>query len=242
MSVDAVLWDFDGTLADTISSHFIINKQIFTLIKPELKKDKWPNVFSSLEEYKKAEKQSKNWRELYMKHFGFSETQTDNAGDLWSAFQLKDQSSITVFEGILKVLQTLDFVPHGICSQNCSSKIRSVLKHNKIDQYFKTVIGHKDVPYSKQKPDPEGFISCINQMGLKDIGTLYYIGDHQEDLRFAKNAENFLQKNDLNCSVLSIAVCYNGLDTQDWDIQPDYKAYMVSDIASIIRNRSVFLC
>ncbi|KKK96991.1 hypothetical protein LCGC14_2657260, partial [marine sediment metagenome] len=29
MNVDAVLWDYDGTLVDTICRHFTINKKIF---------------------------------------------------------------------------------------------------------------------------------------------------------------------------------------------------------------------
>ncbi len=234
MNVDAVLWDYDGTLVDTICRHFTINKRIFALIKPELKKDKWPLSTSSLEEYKKAEKESKNWRELYMKHFGFSDKQTDKAGNLWSELQLKDQSSITIFEGISNVLKILNFVPHGICSQNCSIKIKNVLKQNEIEQYFKSIIGYKDVAFSKQKPDPESFISCIDQMGLNDFKTIYYIGDHQEDVRFAKNSEFFLHKKGYDCRIVSIAVCYNGLNTQDWDIQPDYKADLVNDIVSII--------
>lgn len=234
MKVDAILWDFDGTLVDTLHSHFTINQKIFALIKPEVKKDKWPILFSSFKEYQKAEKKSKNWQELYMKHCGFSENQTNAAGNLWSSFQLIDESSIKVFEGISKILKTLNFVPHGICSQNCSIKIKDILKQNKIEQYFKAIIGHKDVAYSKQKPDPEGFISCLNQMELKNYKTIYYIGDHPEDVCFAKNAELFLQKNGVDCRVLTIAVCYNGQDTHDWDIQPDYKAYSANDIVSII--------
>jgi phosphoglycolate phosphatase-like HAD superfamily hydrolase len=231
--VKAVLWDFDGTLADTIFRNFSINKEIFSLIKPELKKENWPSLFSSVQEYHRAEMQSKNWKELYMKYCGYTKEQTDLAGSLWSEFQLKEKSLVPIFGGIKKVLKSLNYIPHGICSQNCSNKIKKVLKDNNIDEYFETIIGYRDV--EKQKPDPEGFITCVNQMKLSNFfGKIFYIGDYQEDVRFAKNAELLLNKNGFDCSILTIAVCYNGLDTQDWDLQPDYKAYSVDDITSII--------
>ena len=62
--VSAVLWDFDGTIVDSMFKHFLVNKKMFSLIKPNVKKEDWPDAHNSLEKYIKAEYESINWRNL----------------------------------------------------------------------------------------------------------------------------------------------------------------------------------
>ena len=35
--VSAVLWDFDGTISDSMSKHFLVHKKIYSRIKPNEK-------------------------------------------------------------------------------------------------------------------------------------------------------------------------------------------------------------
>jgi N-acetyl-D-muramate 6-phosphate phosphatase len=234
MDISAVLWDYDGTIIDTISKIFSVNQEIYSLIKPDVKKERWPEEITSLEKYIIAGNEAINWRDFYKKYFGFSKKQIDQAGNLWSELLSKNKTPIKIFDGIFEVIQKIQF-PQGICSQNCSNNIKNMLKDYGIEHHFKSIIGQNDISFEKQKPHPEGFILCIEKMKIKNNGIVFYIGDHKEDIRFAKNAEIALRKKGFDFQVLSIAACYGGSD-KSWDTKPDYKAYKPSDIIEIIDN------
>ena len=68
MKVSAILWDYDGTLVDTINKNYAINKELFATIRPQVSESEWPLALSSLEAYKKASDQAVNWRDLYFNY------------------------------------------------------------------------------------------------------------------------------------------------------------------------------
>ena len=235
MNISAILWDYDGTLADGSYKNFMITREIISAVNSSIGTDKWPWALSSFENYKVANHQTTNWRDLYMEYFGLSERQTNEAGPLWSKFQLENKTPVEIIKGIPQLIKNLSSIPQGICSQNCPTNIKKVLEHNKSGHHFSSIVGYNSIPITKQKPDPESFILCLEQMQITVDGTILYIGDHQEDTRFARNAESVLQNNGKKPRILSIAACYSGADPDLWDIQPDYKAYSVDDIISIIK-------
>lgn len=238
MNIAALLWDFDGTILDTMENHFSVNKEMFSLIKPEIKIEQWPEVLSSLEKYIRAEYESTNWIDLYRSYFGFSKTQIDQAGRLWGVLASKNKTSIKIFDGISDVIKKIE-VPQGICSQNCSNNIKKKLQEYGISHNFKSIIGHNDISFEKQKPHPEGFLLCVEKMKIRNNGILFYIGDHKEDFKFAKNAEAALKNMGYNFKVLSIAACYGRTNYISCDIVPDYEAYKPSDIFDIIEKHNL---
>jgi len=58
-----------------------------------------------------------------------------------------------------------------------------VIKRNKADKYFKTMVCMEDV--KNQKPSPEGILKILNQTNIKSA---VYIGDSIDDLNSAKAA------------------------------------------------------
>ena len=62
-------------------------------------------------------------------------------------------------------------------------------------------------------------------------GVLFYIGDHKEDVIFAKNAEIALKEKGYDFKIFSIVVCYSGTDTSIWNVKPD-------DISRIILKKT----
>jgi beta-phosphoglucomutase-like phosphatase (HAD superfamily) len=105
MDVSAVLWDFDGTIVDTISKHFLINKEMFSIVKGE---EKLPKALLCLEEYRKAEIAALNWRDLYKNHLEFNEKQINYAGSLWGELVSKSEISINTFEGVFEVIEKIN--------------------------------------------------------------------------------------------------------------------------------------
>lgn len=235
--VTAVLWDFDGTIADTMKKHFLINQKMYSLIKPKIKKENWPTALESLEKYINAEYSSINWKDLYKKHLGFSEKQIKKAQNFWEKLVSQIKTPVKIFDGLHDVLKKIK-LPHGICSQNCSKNIKKILQEHKIDHHFKYIVGNKDI--LNQKPHPQGFLYCIEKMKIKD-GILFYIGDHEEDVIFARNAEIALKEKGHNFKIFSILACYNGFDISFWNIKPDFKAHSPKDIAEIILEKRTFI-
>lgn len=234
MGISAILWDFDGTIIDTLSQHFLVNQKIYSLVKPNEKKDNWPEALTSLDKYIKAEYETVNWRDLY-KTFGFSEEQTNQAGGMWTNQVSKNRELMKMFPGIYDILQSIKS-PQGICSQNCSDHIKNVLQVNGINHHFRSIIGYNDISFDFQKPHPEGFLLCVDKMNIKNSGTIFYIGDHKEDVKFAKNSEIALKNRGDDFQVLTIAACYGGSDCRSWKVQPNFVAYNTSDISEIIRK------
>lgn len=87
----------------------------------------------------------------------------------------------------------------GHSPQNSSDSIRDVLTHYGLLDSFGCIVGHDDVPFERQKPDPEGFITCLKGPRSSETRDFFlYIGDHAEDVVFGKNAGSRLNDEGIN--------------------------------------------
>jgi len=94
----AVIWDYDGTLADTRAKNWGVTRHIvrrFTGTNPDEIEG-----LSSLEAYTRALHRTHSWRRLYVDEFGLSEQDTNEAGRLWTEYQLMDPTVTPVYDGI----------------------------------------------------------------------------------------------------------------------------------------------
>lgn len=83
----------------------------------------------------------------------------------------------------------------------------------------------------RQKPEPDGLISCIKDLTDSEEGTIFYIGDHETDIQCAARANQILA----DLEVLSIGVLYGtGIDNVKWNTQPDFEANSVQELFDII--------
>jgi N-acetyl-D-muramate 6-phosphate phosphatase len=230
MNFEAIFWDFDGTLIDTRSKNFNVTKKIIASIE-----NYSPPFELTQENYQKVARRSSNWRELYLKEFGLDEQQTDKAGKLWTQFQLKDNTLITIFPGLSSFLKETSHIPQGIISQNSRENIIKLLKANNIDQYFDSIIGYEEVDLLHQKPHPEGILKCANELGISN-GTIIYIGDHETDINTAVNAGVEFKKKEINIDIVTIAAYYGDEDNPKyWQTKPDLVAGKVDDLFEFLK-------
>jgi HAD superfamily hydrolase (TIGR01549 family) len=192
------------------------------------------SVLDSLENYEQANTRSANWRDLYSREFGMDEEQIDNAGKLWTEIQLLDETNVQLFEGIRTTVTKLNEYPQGIVSQNSSRIIRNNLEKSGLEKYFNYIIGYEEVGLKKQKPDPEGLITCITMLaGLENNHSAVYIGDHITDIECAHNANYRIGKD----SVISVLLDNNKQNLiKDWKYKPDYVADSPEDLPGIIEQ------
>jgi HAD superfamily hydrolase (TIGR01549 family) len=231
----ALFWDFDGTLVDSRLKNYQVTKKI---IEDTTKKDLSTISFlKSFENYKKGIARYTNWRDIYQTGVNLSDKETDQIGGLWTEYQLNDVTRTPLFSGIKEVLTNFNIYPNVIISQNSKQNIFQVLTENEIVSPFNLIIGFEEVDIRKQKPDPAGFLNCINDLSLNNDYRIFYIGDHETDIIFANNAAQALKSMSSTTKVLSIGAFYgNDQSVSDWTIKPNFIANTPADIIQIINN------
>jgi HAD superfamily hydrolase (TIGR01549 family) len=234
LRMKALFWDFDGTLVDSRLRNYEVTKKI---IRDSTTKDILTIPFlQSFENYKKGIAEYSNWRDIYQSGFNLSAEETDVIGQLWTDFQLRDDTHAPLFEGLEDVLTTFKNSTNVIISQNAKQNIIQILDENKITEYFDRIVGFEEVGIREQKPDPSGFLKCIKELSLTNNVTIYYIGDHETDVVFAKNTFEILKANNSTSTIISIGVFYgNDQSVSDWKVKPDFVALSPVDLLDIIR-------
>lgn len=227
----AVIWDYDGTLVDTRHKNLNVTRKIIERITKR-SADEFP-MLENIEEYHRATMETSNWRKFYREEFEIGEEQVNEAGSLWTEYQLNDDTPVKVFDGIREGMLSIGTVPQGIVSQNSKSSVKRQLESDGLIKYFSHINGYEEVAMDRQKPEPDGLINCIKELAESDDGTIFYIGDHETDIQCATRANQVLTETGLN--VLSIGILYGSeLNSSKWKTQPDYEAKSVQELFDII--------
>jgi phosphoglycolate phosphatase-like HAD superfamily hydrolase len=231
----ALIWDYDGTLFDTRQKNFNVTKRIVRRVKGN--SDPF-SALNSVTEYYNSHLRAVNWRNFYRDEFQLSEEEIDEAGKLWTEFQLKETTPVLPIDGVCEVIKSLKF-PQGIVSQNSKENILQNLRQNNLDPHFQSIIGYEEVDLKKQKPHPDGLIKCISDLCQSKSGYVFYIGDHETDMLLVKNANEFLIGHNKDLKVISIAAAYSDcfyLSGLKNDF--DFTANSAGDIVKIINDFS----
>lgn len=230
--IDAVLWDFDGTLANSAAKNIAITKQILSEVAPRLTGKNLPRYLQSETDYHIANHGADHWRDLYRDFFGMNTTEIETAGPLWETYQMLDDTGVTLFDGVSDAINQLSHLPQGICSANASQYISQVLGEHKIASAFQSVIGYEDLPHHQQKPAPDGGLKCLQKIfGDTQNKTIIYIGDHIADVIFARGLGERLGPSN---TVISVTVTYSGANPEQWRQQPDKVFGNPSELAAWI--------
>jgi len=86
MKIDAILWDYDGTLVNSVPKNIDITKQILSVVAPRFAGENLPNYLKNEKEYHIANHQSKNWQDLYVNYYGLTEKEMLEAGTMWTEY------------------------------------------------------------------------------------------------------------------------------------------------------------
>lgn len=234
MKLDAILWDYDGTIVNSVPKNIEITKNILSLVAPHLTQENLPRYLQSEAAYHEANHAAENWQDLYINYYGMTESEMLAAGSLWAEHQLSNTTPVRLFNGIDETVRNLSSVPHGICSQNSSENIYNVLSGAQVDSYFKAIIGYNDVSSHCQKPSPEGGLICLERMfDNPENKAVMYIGDHEADVQFARNLQTALGS---KATVISVAAAYSGASPDSWAFQPDFTIRSPHELTAICRK------
>jgi pyrophosphatase PpaX len=203
------LFDLDGTLADT-------HQLIFDTFNFVLRK------------YKSIEMTPKQ----ILSYFGPPEEVcirnmfgTDNFDPVWNDFIGYYSSHLnesTVFDGVRELLRTLKWAEKlvGVFTAKGTRTAELTLKYHNLRHLFDIVITGTLV--KNHKPDPEGIILALKQLGIHASKTIV-IGDSPSDCKAAASAGTDF-----------IAVTYDSISRNRFDDIDCAKAASVADLAGFL--------
>jgi len=230
--IQAVVWDFDQTLADTRHRNLNVTTRIVEHLtgKPG---HGFPEL-ADVNVYFDALNRVDSWADFYMEAFDMDRDTVSKAGSCWTEFQLNDPTPVVFYEGIRKALAHFAHLPHGIVSLNSRAPIEKNLEAAGIKNHFQSIIGHEEVPAGRQKPNPDGLLTCLERLIGMAPGQVLFIGDHDMDVACATNANQTLAENGHRLKVFSAAAAYGA--TKPLSLTPDYHVHSPDDLLHIAES------
>jgi len=229
----AILWDFDGTLADTRQRNLNVNRRIIE----EMTGRSWQEVaaLSSVEAYLAAWNRVSNWQELYTEALGLNAEQCARAGQRWAPFQLDDPTPVPLFPGVADALHQMRDFPQAVVSQNDRTIIARTLEDNDVNHYFTAIIGYAEVPLERQKPAPDGLLRALDILGIEEPASALYVGDHESDIVCANSANRDLLALGHELWFRTVAARFDaGANHTTWTVAPDHRVSRPAEICRIV--------
>lgn len=191
--IRALIWDFDGTLVNTMARNYHVNRRIAEQLLGE-QAARIP-ALRDLETYVQVNRSTTNWRSFYAEVFGYRPEQIDQAGALWTPFQLNDPTPTPLFPGMHEMIQQFQHVSQFVVSQNSSQLIRRSLEEQGVLSHFQHIVGYEEVARERQKPAADGVFLCLGELTMPEPGRVVFIGDHTTDVQCARAAAAEMQCN-----------------------------------------------
>jgi N-acetyl-D-muramate 6-phosphate phosphatase len=175
--IEAVLFDFDGTLADTAPD---LGGALNILLQ---RYDKPPVPLSRSRPFV-----SMGARGMLEIGFGLKPQHTEFdalKAEYLSVYEDNLFRATRLFDGMDCLLDTLDqrAVPWGIVTNKHSRFTMPILAGLKLHGRAKTVICGDAV--AQLKPDPAGLVAAARELNIKPTRNILYIGDDERDIRAA---------------------------------------------------------
>lgn len=153
--IKALIFDFDGTLVDTMPLHYKAWKQVFHDIGVEYPKDLF-NKNAGLPGYKIAD--------IVLRNAG---VRNKFDPDIISNQKYEIFDSLVPETRVIDPVADLVYKYHGrmpisIGTGGHTATVNLTLKHTGLDKYFDIVITSDDV--SNHKPEPDTFLECSRRM------------------------------------------------------------------------------
>jgi HAD superfamily hydrolase (TIGR01549 family) len=177
IKIQAILFDFDGTLVNTMPLHFHAYKTVFAAIGIDLKPEEFYNNIGG-----KAAETIIKFLDGRKSSISINEIHAQKKIVLQ---ELIDEQEIITLEAA-KLLPVM--APHfrlGLVSSGASQGIKKMLNKLQWEEYFEVVISGDDVEHGK--PDPESYLLAANKLSVFPADCLVF-EDTDEGILSAEKA------------------------------------------------------
>lgn len=149
--LEAIIWDYDGTIADSYSKNYLVTLDLFKNEAPYIL-DKNPENLKTESAFNQALSMYDDWRDLYRECYDLSDGEINRLGSLWAKYQIKNKDIKTnIYKDIDLLINNFD-IKQAIISQNGVENIQNIFKEYNIINKFSAFIGIDEVSGELSKP------------------------------------------------------------------------------------------
>ena len=172
MSFRAVLFDWDGTLADTAEASFRCYVRMFADLGIPFDRDTYARTYSP------------NWHFTY-RALDLPESRWAEADERW-LHHFSCESMAPLIDGAREMLEALSArVATGIVTSGGRERVARELELHGLASHIHDFVCGTDV--KEKKPHPEGLLLCMDRLRVR-AGDAVYVGDSPEDVAMARAA------------------------------------------------------
>jgi phosphoglycolate phosphatase len=171
--LQAVLFDWDGTLADSHGSLFAANATVMQAFRLPFDEDLYRKHYAA------------DWRVMYAR-LGLREDQISEADRLWQA-AYDGIETTELFPGAAEAIERLERlgIPMGVVTAGPSPIVRPQIERLGLGDLLPVRVYGDDLV--EQKPDPAPLRLALERLGFAGEPTsVAYIGDSPDDMRMAR--------------------------------------------------------
>jgi len=172
-SINTILFDWDGTLADSASLGLLAFQKTFADLGVEFPLEVYEATYSP------------NWYATY-EALGLPKEKWQAADDLW--LRHYGEQSAELIAGVADTLLELQRRGYrlGVVSSGSETRVFREISNSKLSDCFQTVICNEHIV--NKKPHPEGLDLALSRVGSRRAECAY-VGDAPEDIQMGKHAE-----------------------------------------------------
>lgn len=170
--IRAVLFDWDGTLADTAEASYRCYVRMFSEFAIPFDRDTYARTYSP------------NWYQTF-RALGLDEEHWSRADERWLAHFASEQ--VDLLEGARHVLETLTArgLATGIVTSGSRERVERELALHGLDTHLPQRVYGCEV--KEKKPHPEGLLLCLDRLRMRAEEAVF-VGDSPEDIEMARAA------------------------------------------------------
>jgi HAD superfamily hydrolase (TIGR01509 family) len=170
--IRAVLFDWDGTLADTAEASYRCYVQLFSELGIPFDRETYARTYSP------------NWYQTF-RALGLDEEHWSRADERWLAHFANER--IELLDGARHVVETLAArgLATGIVTSGSRGRVERELElHGLAEHLHERVYGCE---VKEKKPHPEGLLLCLDRLRVRAEEAIF-VGDSPEDIEMARAA------------------------------------------------------
>lgn len=202
-----LLFDLDGTLLDSFSTHYEVYEIVFAHFGIQINKERFLDTYSP------------NWYQTY-EAFGLPKEDWKAADLYW--VEEAEKRNPGLLPGVFEVLTKLNnHYLLGLVTSGSKSRVTKDLIRTGIDGFFKTIVTGDDIRFPK--PSPESLEMALLNLGVQ-ANQVLYIGDADADYEMAKAAR---------VHFIGVSSAFASLNPND----PEYRIYPIVDIPDLLGHK-----
>lgn len=170
--MDAVVFDWDGTLADTLAGLYAANVAVMSAFDLPFGPDVYRRHYSP------------DWRVMY-RRLGIPDERLDEANLLWHS-SFDRGAAAGAFDGVRDALVRLSEAGYalGLVTAGVRAVVAPQLARLELEALLPVTVFGDDLDV--HKPDPAPLRRALSELGLADRpGAAAYVGDAPDDMRMA---------------------------------------------------------